>query len=69
MQVDTLEIVSRSEPLPFQLDDENVDEMLRLRYRWLDLRRDRMQRNLRLRAHDDRRDPPRRWTSAGFVDV
>ena len=28
-------------PLPFQLDEENVDESLRQRYRWLDLRRDR----------------------------
>jgi len=49
LQVDRLEIVSRSEPLPFQLEDE-VDETLRLRYRWLDLRTDRMQRNLRLSA-------------------
>jgi len=48
LQVDELEIVSRSTPLPFQLDEENVDEVLRLRYRWLDLRTDRMQRNLRL---------------------
>ena len=38
LQVDELEIVSRSTPLPFQLDEEGVDEMLRLRYRWLDLR-------------------------------
>jgi aspartyl-tRNA synthetase len=50
LQVDELEIVSRSTPLPFQLDEENVDETLRLRYRWLDLRRDRLQRNIRLRA-------------------
>ena len=50
LQVDELEIVSRSEPLPFQLDEENVDEGLRLRYRYLDLRRERMQRNLRLSA-------------------
>jgi aspartyl-tRNA synthetase len=50
LQVDELEIVSRSTPLPFQLDDENVDETLRLRYRWLDLRRDKLQRNLVLRA-------------------
>ncbi len=50
LQVDALEIVSRSTPLPFQLDEEGVDETLRLRYRWIDLRRPRMQRNLRLRA-------------------
>ena len=50
LQVDRLEILSRCPPLPFQLDEENVDETLRLRYRWLDLRRDRLQRNLRLRA-------------------
>ena len=50
LQVNELEIVSRSEPLPFQLDDEGVEEPLRLRYRYLDLRRDRMQGNLRLSA-------------------
>ena len=50
VQVDELEIVSRSTPLPFQLDEENVDETLRYRYRWLDLRRDRLQRNIRTRA-------------------
>jgi aspartyl-tRNA synthetase len=50
LQVDRLEILSRCPPLPFQLDEENVDETLRLRYRWIDLRRERLQRNLRLRA-------------------
>jgi aspartyl-tRNA synthetase len=50
LQVDELEIVARSEPLPFQLDDEGVEAPVRLRYRYLDLRRDRMQRNLRLSA-------------------
>jgi aspartyl-tRNA synthetase len=50
VQVDRLEIISSCPPLPFQLDEENVDETLRLRYRWIDLRRDRLQRNLRLRA-------------------
>src|SRR5207302_2623823 len=50
LQVDELEIVSRCPPLPFQLDEENVDETLRLRYRWLDLRRDKLQRNMFLRA-------------------
>src|SRR5213592_134030 len=50
LQVDRLEILSRCPPLPFQLDEEGVDETLRLRYRWLDLRGPRLQRNLRLRA-------------------
>ena len=50
LQVDELVIVSRSTPLPFQLDEEGVDETIRLRYRWLDLRREKLQRNLRLRA-------------------
>jgi aspartyl-tRNA synthetase len=48
VQVDTLRIVSPSDPLPFQIDEENVDEVLRLKYRWLDMRTPRMQRNLRL---------------------
>lgn len=50
VQVDRLEIVSRSTTLPFQLEEENVDETLRLRYRWLDLRREKLQRNIRLRG-------------------
>ena len=48
VRVDELRILSRSTPLPFQLDEENVEETLRLRYRWLDMRTERMQRNLRL---------------------
>jgi aspartyl-tRNA synthetase len=50
LQADSLEVLSHSTPLPFQLDEEGVDESLRLRYRWLDLRRERMQRNIRTRA-------------------
>src|SRR5438067_3699832 len=50
LQATDLKIVSRATPLPFQLDEEGVDETLRLRYRWLDLRREKMQRNIRMRA-------------------
>ncbi|MDQ4081321.1 MAG: aspartate--tRNA ligase [Actinomycetota bacterium] len=50
LQVERLEIVSRCPPLPFQLDEEGVDETIRLRYRWLDLRREKMQRALAVRA-------------------
>ena len=47
----TVEILSTSEPIPFQLDDrQEIDETIRLRHRYLDLRREQMQRNLRTRA-------------------
>ena len=68
VQVDELEIVSRSDPLPFQLDEENVDEVVRLRYRYLDLRRDRMQRNLRLSANVIA-SIRRTMDDQGFIDV
>ncbi len=45
-----LEILNRSEPLPFQLDDDTAGEDTRLRYRFIDLRRPEMQAKLRLRA-------------------
>jgi aspartyl-tRNA synthetase len=68
LQVDELEILSRCPPLPFQLDEEGVDETLRIRYRWLDLRRERLQRNIRTRARlvsIIRREMER----DGFVDI
>jgi aspartyl-tRNA synthetase len=68
LQVDRLEILSRSTPLPFQLDEENVDETLRLRYRWLDLRRDQMQRNLRL-SHTVVQSIRKTMDDRGFIDV
>ncbi len=45
-----LEILSRAEALPFQLDEDNVSEEIRLKYRTIDLRREQMQGNLILRA-------------------
>jgi aspartyl-tRNA synthetase len=68
IQVDTLRILSRSTPLPFQLDEENVDETLRLRYRWLDMRRDKMQHNFRVQ-HTAIAGIRRRMDELGFVDV
>ncbi|SUZ49266.1 uncharacterized protein METZ01_LOCUS2120 [marine metagenome] len=47
----TVEILSEAEPTPFQLSGRvEVDETIRIRHRYLDLRTDRMQRNLRSRA-------------------
>jgi aspartyl-tRNA synthetase len=68
LQVDELEIVSHSTPLPFQLDEEGVDEALRLRYRWLDLRTDRMQRSMRL-SHEVISSIRRTMDGRGFIDV
>ena len=47
-----VEVLSAAEPPPFPLDDraDDVDEMVRLRHRYLDLRRERMQRNMRIRS-------------------
>lgn len=49
--VSSLEILSESDPLPFQLDDySSAGEEVRLKYRFLDLRRSEMQNNIRARS-------------------
>ena len=64
----SLELLSSSEVLPFQLDDENVDEALRIRHRYLDLRRPRMQelQGIRTRAV---RSIRRFLDERGFLDL
>ncbi len=47
----TVELLATADPPPFSLDSRaETDEPVRLRYRYLDIRTDKMQRNLRLRA-------------------
>jgi aspartyl-tRNA synthetase len=46
---ETIEVLNAAAPLPLLMTDEDGEEV-RLRYRYLDLRRERLQRNLRLRA-------------------
>src|SRR6201985_1150714 len=62
-----LEFLTRSEPLPFQLD-ETVGEETRLKYRYLDLRRDVMNQRLRLR-HRITRSMRGYLDSNGFIDL
>ena len=62
-----IEILNRSEPLPFQLD-EPVNEEVRLRYRYLDLRREDMRERLLLR-HRVTRALRAYLDEAGFVDI
>jgi len=62
-----LELLNRSEPLPFQLD-EQVGEEVRLKYRYLDLRREVMSQRLRLRHRITR--AMRAFLDAhGFIDL
>ena len=49
MYPETIEILSEAKVLPFVLDDDNVSEDVRLKYRYLDLRREKMLSNLVLR--------------------
>ena len=62
-----LQILNRSEPLPFQLD-ETVSEEVRLRFRYLDLRREEMRERLLLR-HRITRAMRSYLDEAGFVDI
>jgi aspartyl-tRNA synthetase len=61
------ELLNRSDPLPFQLD-ETVNEEVRLRYRYLDLRRESMTARLRLR-HRITRSMRSFLDAQGFIDI
>ncbi len=50
IDVQKVEVLNPAKPLPFLINkDEDTDENVRLKYRYLDLRRERMQNNLMLR--------------------
>jgi aspartyl-tRNA synthetase len=62
-----IEVLNSSLTPPFMIDDENINEETRLKYRYLDLRRPQMQANLRLR-HRVASAARRYLDDLGFVD-
>jgi aspartyl-tRNA synthetase len=63
-----LEVLNRAETPPFQLDDEEISEELRLRYRYIDLRRPEMRDRLILRTRVAR-NLRRYLDDHGFLDI
>ena len=64
-----LEILGESDTPPFQIEDfTEANELLRLKYRYLDLRRPEMTRRIRLR-HDVSRITREHLDARGFVEV
>jgi aspartyl-tRNA synthetase len=63
-----VEVLNPSLTPPFQLDDDNLSETVRLEHRILDLRRDVMQKNLRLR-HATARAARGFLDGHGFIDI
>jgi len=64
----TVEVLNASVPVPFQLDDDNLSETTRLTHRVLDLRRDQMQHNLRLR-YKVSMEVRKYLDNLGFIDI
>ena len=69
--VDTVEVLSPAAPLPFPIDEHkssNINEEMRLKYRYLDIRREPMARALRMRSKATKviRDV---MEEHGFLDV
>ncbi|MCX7667527.1 MAG: aspartate--tRNA ligase, partial [Atribacterota bacterium] len=69
VEVRTLRILSSSELPPFEIDGKKeIDEALRLQYRYLDLRRQKMRENIILR-HQAAQSIRRYLSGEGFVEV
>lgn len=66
--VNSIEILNPSLTPPFQMDEENLSEVIRLEHRYLDLRRPAMQKNLRLR-HKVTMAVRSYLDQQGFIDV
>ena len=63
-----MEVLNASQTPPFMMDDEQLSESVRLQYRFLDLRRPQMQKNMRLR-HQAARAVRSYLDDNGFIDI
>ena len=63
-----MEVLNASQTPPFMMDDEQLSESVRLQYRFLDLRRPQMQKNMRLR-HQAARAVRGYLDENGFIDI
>ena len=69
LRVHDMEVLASAETPPFPIDEDGeVDEVLRLRHRALDLRREHMQRTMRLR-HDVVREIREHLSAEGFMEI
>ena len=67
--VDSVEVLSEAKTPPFELDsDKEIREDLRLEYRYLDLRKEQLQRNLKLR-HEMGKVIREYFDKSGFLDI
>src|SRR3989344_4733499 len=68
LKIEKIEIFNLCPPMPFELDNKNTNEEVRLKYRYLDLRRPEMQRNLifRGKVNKSMRDF---LVSDGFIEI
>lgn len=70
IEVLSIEILNEAETPPFDVtsDGKDINEEIRLRYRYLDLRRDRMQQNIRKR-HQSMLNIRESYSKEGFVEI
>ena len=70
VEATALQILNKSEPVPFQIDTDGYEQSddLRMKYRYLDLRRERMQRNLKAK-HEASQFIRSYLTENGFWEV
>ncbi len=66
--VSQIEILSEAKTPPFQVNDENVSELLRLKYRYLDIRSARLHKHLRMR-HEIARTVREFLSDNAFIEV